>query len=73
MAFISQNVTVQGKEEQKTPPSSYVLETVPHLKLDKLDIEILLSLIKDSTFKGRDIQVIYDLVLKLQDYYEQIT
>ncbi len=73
MAFISQNVTIQGKEEQKTPPSSYVLEKFPHLKLDKLDIEILLSLIKESTFKGKDIQVIYDLILKLQNYYEQIT
>ena len=73
MAFSSQNVVINGeREEQKTPPSSYVLDTTPNLKLDRLDIEILLSMIKDSTFKGKDIQIIYDLVWKLQEYYEKL-
>lgn len=73
MAFTSQNVVVNGeREEQKTPPSSYVLDTTPSLKLDKLEVEILLSMIKDASFKGRDIQIIYDLIWKLQEYYEKL-
>jgi hypothetical protein len=33
------------------------------------EVEFLLSLIKDSTFKGSDVESVYNTVLKLQQSY----
>jgi len=33
------------------------------------EVEFLLSLIKDSTFKGADVEAVYNTVLKLQQSY----
>ena len=37
--------------------------------LEKQEIEFILLLIKDSTFKGEHIEVIYNTVYKLQQQY----
>lgn len=39
------------------------------LELSKQEFEFLLTLIKDSTFKGQDIEVIYKVTSKLQKHY----
>ena len=38
-------------------------------KLTKKELEVLLNMVKNSTFKGTDIEPIYNLVIKLQDQY----
>lgn len=43
--------------------------TQPDYSLDKKEIELLLSLIKDSTFRGEHIEVLYHLVYKLQQQH----
>ena len=52
------NITQQGDE-----PGEY--------DLSKQDIEMLLTLIKDSTFKGEHVETLYALVYKLQQQYLQ--
>ena len=37
--------------------------------LSKTEIELLLTLIKDSSFKGEHIETLYTLVYKLQQQY----
>jgi hypothetical protein len=37
--------------------------------LTKQDIEILLMLIKQSSFQGESLELLYNLVLKLQNQY----
>ena len=36
------------------------------------DLRYLLTLIKDSTFQGREIEIIYNLTLKLQKAYSTL-
>lgn len=60
------NLIVGNKQEQqKTPLSSEQLTTS--------EIEVLLSLIKRSTFLGEDIENLYNLVIKLQKQYIEQT
>ena len=39
------------------------------VELSKQEIEFLLTLVKNSTFKGDMIEIVYKTVYKLQDYY----
>ena len=40
--------------------------------LDKRELTIILNLIKGTTFKGDNIEVMYNLILKLQDQYSNL-
>jgi len=42
------------------------------LLLNKKDLEFLLNLVKNSTFKGEQIELIYNLTSKLQKAYLKI-
>lgn len=69
MGFVSNN-TVNKKEEdqpQKELASFPISKDVP--QLSKQEIEYLLLLIKDTNFKGEDVELLYNLVLKLQRQY----
>ena len=67
MAFSSKHLQVDKVVEE---PSKAPLPTVPlTLDLSKKEIEILLVLIKDASFKGEHVETIYSLVYKLQQYY----
>jgi hypothetical protein len=45
-------------------------ETVKHIpQLTKLEYEFLFSLIKNSTFKGEQLELLYNLTVKLQAQY----
>ena len=42
------------------------------VELSKQEIEFLLTLVKNSTFKGDMIEIVYKTVYKLQDHYTKI-
>lgn len=62
MALIAKN-HIKGDESVKADPLNNLLE------LQLRETEILLSLVKNSMFKGEDVEFIYNLVLKLQQLY----
>ena len=69
MSFNASNVvihkgesTTQNKENTLSPD-----------QLTLKEIEILLSLIKRSTFLGEDIEPLYNMVIKLQNQYLEQT
>jgi glutathione peroxidase-family protein len=40
-----------------------------HTELSEVEYEILFKIIKNSTFKGEDLETLYRLILKLQSNY----
>ena len=58
MPFIGKNVNVPEK----------VLENDPN-RLSLEELQFILLLIRDSSFKGENVQVVYNTVLKLQNQY----
>ncbi len=66
MGFFSKNVVIENGENNLPNPTS---EAVFSNQLSKQEIELLLSLIKQTTFKGEHIETLYNLVLKLQNQY----
>ena len=40
--------------------------------LDKKEITIILNLIKGTTFKGENLEIMYNLVLKLQNQFTNL-
>jgi hypothetical protein len=71
MAFSSKKLQINTEKEEPTqaPLSTVVTPTVPTLDLSKAEIEVILLLIKDTSFKGEHVEKIYNLVYKLQQYY----
>ena len=67
MSFTARNVVVRNKVEEP------IEAPLPTLKLTREEVEVLLNLIKDSHFKGEQVQKIFELVLKLQDYYIKLS
>ena len=45
---------------------------VSNSKLDKVEIGIILTLIKQSTFKGEDLEKVYNMVVKLQNQIRNV-
>ena len=43
-----------------------------NLKLTKQELEVLLFLISNGTFKGRDLERIYKLAVKLQNEHDKL-
>lgn len=54
------------KDKTKSKPPT---QPKPDTTLTKEELETLLFMIKNSTFKGEDIQTIYQLTVKLQHLY----
>ena len=67
MGFKATNLNIKDQPQQNTQPS------LSPEQLNAQEIEILLSLIKRSTFLGEDIENLYNLVVKLQKQYLNIT
>ncbi len=61
MSFTSNNLVV-GKNNNSKRTS----KDVEDLLINEDELKLILSIIKDCTFKGNQIEVIYDLTLKLQ-------
>lgn len=53
------------KKENLIPQS----KDTPSSIFTKEELEILLRIISEGTFKGKEIQVVYDMVYKLQQMY----
>ena len=72
MAFLSKHINNNNKEESSTTP---LLSTPKeqYLSLTKEEVEVLLITVRDATFKGESIERVYNLILKLQQYYTTIT
>jgi len=72
MAFRSTHINnIKEEESSKTPPFS--IPEGQSLNLTREEVEILLITIRDTTFKGENVERIYNLILKLQQYYTTIT
>jgi len=56
------------KKKQPVKTTSKKIE-LPKNSLDKTELSIILNLIKETSFKGDDIEIMYNLILKLQDQY----
>lgn len=67
MAFNAQSVVV------KDTTTSNIENTLSPNQLTLREIEILLSLIKRSTFLGEDLEPLYNMVIKLQNQYIEQT
>lgn len=67
MGFFSKNVVIENGENNL--PSSVSPDAILSNQLSKEEIELLLSLIKQTTFKGEHIEILYNLILKLQNQY----
>ena len=68
MSFSSKN------PKKITSPSTPKIEEVKkgQINLDKVEIGIILNSIKDSNFKGIDVQPLFNLVVKLQNTYSKL-
>tara|TARA_R110000782_G_C14622009_1_gene393372 strand:+ start:47 stop:238 length:192 start_codon:yes stop_codon:yes gene_type:complete len=60
-------VKQSNKKPQENNPVVY-LES----KLDKNEIGIILTLVKQSAFKGEDVEKIYNMVTKLQNQLKNV-
>lgn len=65
MAFTANNII--NKDITKESSNS-----APSIDFSKTEIETLLVMIKESHFKGEHVQKVYELILKLQNYYSQL-
>ena len=57
MALIEKQKLINKTEESPAPPFS------------KEELEILVRVVSEGTFRGKEVQVVYDLVYKLQQMY----
>ena len=71
MAFLTKHINNNKEESSTTPLLSTPKEQ--SLSLTKEEVEILLIVVRDATFKGESVERIYNLILKLQQYYTTIT
>jgi formiminotetrahydrofolate cyclodeaminase len=72
MAFSSKHLNNNNKEESSTTPL-HSTHKEQGLNLTKEEVEILLITVRDTTFKGDNVEKIYNLILKIQQYYTTIT
>lgn len=61
------NKVSKSKPNPKPAPKKQPIE----FTLGTNEIRIILEGIKNSTYKGKDIEMMYNLVLKLQDLYQK--
>jgi len=61
------NTKTLTKKQPKQPKQTKI--EFPKNSLDKQELSIILNLIKETSFKGEDIETMYNLILKLQDQY----
>ena len=59
-------MSILDRLTSKPPPSD-----LPPNQLSQQEIEVLLSMIKRTTFLGEDIEPLYTLIIKLQNQYQK--
>jgi hypothetical protein len=65
MGIISKNISSQEINKNTQIPAS----KIDINKLSKEELELLLALIKRSQFLGEHVEVIYNMVVKIQNQY----
>lgn len=72
--FLKQIVMAFKAKNKVSPPKPKTQSPLPSLKdnLDKQELTIILNMIKETKFKGEDIELLYKLVIKLQNQYLKI-
>lgn len=63
MGITAKNVRVNALENNNVPTTSN------SNKLEKEELELLINLIKRSSFLGEHVEIIYNIVLKLQNQF----
>jgi hypothetical protein len=72
MAFLSNHINNNKREESSKTPL-LTTPTEQSLSLTKEEVEMLLIVVRDATFKGESVEKVYNLILRLQQYYTTIT
>ena len=67
-----QQVQQEQQEQQQEVPRSSIPPPSKGLILNKDEVETLLLMVKEAHFKGEHVQKVYELVLKLQNYYSTL-
>ena len=66
MGLKTKNLVVGGKKKKSEPPTIDV-------DLTSKQLEFLLVTIKNSLFKGEYVEICYNITLKLQEKYQEMT
>jgi hypothetical protein len=68
------NKEIIAEETIKSQPEvvQQALFEPPSIHLTKSEVETLLIMVRQASFKGEHVQLVYDLVSKLQKYYTQL-
>ena len=69
MAFVSKNTIVgqtpvQNSQEQPQQPAQQ-----PNVELELSEVEFLLKVLKDADLKGHQVEMFYNMIVKLQTLY----
>jgi hypothetical protein len=67
--FYNKVMSILNKIQQQSNTQASQSQERDAFSLSKQEIELLLSLIKESSFKGEHIETLYALVYKLQQQY----
>ena len=67
MGFTAKNVKVAGKTTSQPMDIKKI-----QVDLDKHEISLILNGIKNTNFQGKDVQNVFNLVLRLQNAYSKI-
>ena len=68
MAFIA-NQTVVNNKVQPNPRDNK--PSIPGNELSPQELELLLGVLRDVTLKGHQVEVFYNLIVKIQNQYLQ--
>jgi hypothetical protein len=60
---------IMGLLDQTKQKDNIIDNNEVKISLSQVELEILLRTIKSSSFKGEAIEILYNLVLKLQNHY----
>lgn len=73
MAFSSKHINNNSNREESSTTPLLSTPKEQSLNLTKEEVEVILIIVRDATFKGESIEKVYNLILKLQQYYTAIT
>lgn len=75
MAFITGNLFAKQNKEKETVnvEQTEQPQTFPNTELDLAELEFLLKLVGNADLKGHQVEMFYNLVIKLQNQYIQKT
>lgn len=73
MAFVSKNTLVgqtpvQTPQEQPQQPTQQPVQQ-PNVELELSEVEFLLKVLKDADLKGHQVEMFYNMIVKLQNLY----